>query len=181
VDEPTTNTAPAPAAQMTVADARPKTVTNGHAPGAFDLSSLAYADTGELEITHPATGAPTGWKWIIAGPSHPIVIEQGDEFARQAIRNRRDREAAQVNGRKWKPDDESPEENRKRNAKYFARRVLGWLPDQPVRLERDAPPVEFSLDNVARLLRQPKYGWLYRQVADYCSEDVGFILCSEQG
>jgi hypothetical protein len=180
VDDITANETQTPAARHSAHDHHAKPQTNGHAPGAFDLSSLAYADTGELVIVHPLTGEPTGWKWIIAGPGHPIVVEQGDEFARQAIRDRKARESAQVNSRKWKPDDESPEENRKRNARYFARRVLGWVPDQPVRLESGAAPVEFSTDNVAGLLRQPKFGWLYKQVADYCSEDVGFIQRSEK-
>jgi hypothetical protein len=149
-----------------------------NAGAAFDLSSLAYADTAVMEVEHPVTGEPTGWKITFAGPGHPISVELGDEIARRAIRDRKAKEAAQVNGRKWKPEDETPEQNREENAKFYAKRMLGWEP--AVRLVKDEPPLEFAHTAAIKLLASPSYFWLYRQVAQFLAADVGFIHSSKE-
>jgi hypothetical protein len=147
-----------------------------HAADAFDLFSLAYADTAVMEVENEETGLPSGWKITFAGPNHPISVELSDEIARRVIRQRKDKEQAQVNGRKWKADDETPKQNREQNAKYYAQRILGWEP--AVRLERGEPAVEFSQDAAFKVLSNPKYFWLYKQVARFLDGDAGFIPSS---
>lgn len=142
--------------------------------GSFDLSSLAYQDTSELVIEHPVTGQPTGWVWTVVGPAHRISIELSDEAARRVIKDRQRREAAQTNGKKWKPDEETPEGNREQNVEYFARRILSW--NHPARL--DGESLSFSQENVRKLLADPKYLWLYRQVTGYFTSDEAFIKAS---
>jgi hypothetical protein len=144
-----------------------------HDAVAFDLFSHAYAETAVMEVENEETGLPSGWKLTFAGPNHPITVELGDEIARRAIRQRKDKEQAQVNGRKWKADDETPKQNREDNANFYARRMLGWEP--AVRLERGEPPLEFSQEAAAKVLANPKYFWLYRQVARFLEADAGFI------
>lgn len=140
-----------------------------------DISALAYTETGELDILHPVTGEPIGWKWQIAGPSHAVSIQLGDEIARRQIRERHARETAQVNGRKWRPEDETPDKNRKENAQFYARRVLGF---NPVRVLGEE--LHFSTETCRRILEDPKFGWVYRQIAAYCVDDAGFIAGSEK-
>ena len=170
-----TATAAAPSAHPIMGDAHPKTLTNGHAPAAFDLSALAFADTAEMTVEHPVTGDPTDWKITFSGPGHPAAVALGDEVARRAIRDRKAREAAQVNGRKWKPEDETPEGNREDNSLYYAKRMLGWT---PVRFEAGAQPVAFSIPTAAGLLADPHFLWLYRQVTVFLAADAGFIASS---
>jgi hypothetical protein len=172
----TTVAAAVPLAPIVADNSRHIPLTNGHAPDAFDLSSLAYSDTAEMVVEHPGTGEPTTWKITFAGPGHPVSVALGDEIAKRAIRDRKAREAAQVNGRKWKPEDETPEQNREENGRYYAKRMLGWT---PVRLVAGADPVPFSLDNATRLLIDPKFLWLYRQVTAFLAADAGFIESSE--
>jgi hypothetical protein len=155
-------------------------MSENHDAVAFDLSSLAYTDTAVMEVEHPNTGEPTGWKITFAGPGHPISVELGDEIARRAIRDRKAREAAQVNGRKWKPaEDETPERNREDNANFYAKRMLGWEP--AVRLIKDAPAIEFSHEAAAKLLADPNFFWLQRQCAVFLAADAGFIQSSKRG
>jgi hypothetical protein len=144
----------------------------------FDLSSLAFLDTAEMEVLHPVTQEPLGWVILFAGPGHPTTVKLSNEASKRMIKARHVREEAQVNGRKWHADPETPEGNIQENSKGFARRMLGWSGrNGPVRLDgRDMP---FSVDLAAELLANPRYGWLYRQVAKFVMADEGFLSASE--
>jgi hypothetical protein len=146
------------------------------APAAFDLSSLAYLHTSEMVVRHPITDEPTTWKITFAGPGHPITVGLGDDFARRAIRQRKEREEAMTNGRKWKAPEESPDKNRRINATSFAKRMLDWT---PVVLKTGAAPIEFSTDAAVEILENQDFGWLYMQVSRFLADDAGFIPDSE--
>jgi hypothetical protein len=150
--------------------------TLADAPAAFDLSSLAYLPTAEMIVRHPITEEPTTWKITFAGPGHPITVGLGDDFARRSIKQRKEREEAMTNGRKWKAPEESPDKNRRINATSFARRMLDWT---PVVLKAGAPPVTFSTDRAIELLEDQAFGWLYMQVSRFLADDAGFIPDSE--
>lgn len=143
-----------------------------------DLSGLAYTETGVLEVLHPITDDPTGWKITFTGPGHPATVKLSDELARRQIKARQTREEAQVNGRKWKAETETPEGNRQDNAETYARRILDWTP--AVKLYPNEPPLAFSSGNAARVLADPNFLWLYRQVAAYLLADAGFIKSSRK-
>jgi hypothetical protein len=153
----------------------PAELTIGHA---VDLTGLAYIDTGVLEVLNPITDDPTGWQITFTGPGHPSTVRLSDELARRSIKQRQAREEAAVNGRKWKADTETPEGNRQDNAETYARRMLDWTP--AVRLYPDEPPLAFSQANASRLLADPNFLWLYRQVAAFLVADAGFIKSSKK-
>jgi hypothetical protein len=146
-------------------------------PAAFDLSELAFIDTADMTVEHPATNEPTEWVITFAGPGHPTSVALQDEIAKRAIRTRQAQQQAQTNGRKWKPEDETPDSNREDNARYYAKRMLSWKP--AVRLERGAAAMEFSQENARKLLVDPRYVWLYRQITAFLAADAGFIKNSE--
>jgi len=140
---------------------------------AFDLASLAYTDTAEIEVEHPVTGGPIGWTITVTGPSHPVAIALSDETARRVIQDRHRQTAAQINGRKWKPEEETPDGNREQNARYFARRILGWS-----KIDIQGEDYPFSQENAVKLLVDQRYQWLYRQIATFFAADEGFIKAS---
>lgn len=143
---------------------------------AFDLSSLAYLQTAEMIVRHPITDEPTTWKITFVGPGHPVSVALNDDFARRSIRQRKEREEAMTNGRKWKAPEESPDKNRKINATAFAKRMLDWT---PVVLNAGSPPVTFSPDRAVEILENPDFGWLYMQISRFLADDAGFIRDSE--
>lgn len=98
------------------------------APAAFDLSDLDSADDAVMEVY--ANGKPTGWLWTFAGPGHPKTIEQSNRLAKERLRREREQEAAMVNGRKWKPAEETVDDALSRNVQLVVDRLLGWSPIQ---------------------------------------------------
>ena len=44
----------------------------------FDVSDFAAADTAEMTVEHPQTGAPTRWRITFAGPGHSATTAQAD-------------------------------------------------------------------------------------------------------
>lgn len=140
------------------------------AEDSFDISALETADTAILEIRHPGTGMPSGWKWTIAGPGHPVTVEQGTRLSRKVLAEARLKEQAAVNGKKWRGDDRDPEEIRRENAETFAERVLGWT---DIKLRGEVYP--YSRENVVKLLLDPKMGTIYNQLIEFLRNDDSFL------
>jgi len=141
----------------------------------FDISALESTDTAILEILHPGNGEPSGWKWTIAGPAHPVTIEQGNRLSRKIMQDARTREMAQVNGRKWKPEEKTPEEQREENARLWAERVLDWT---PIKIRGNDLP--FSNENVVKVLLDPKLGTVYSQLLEFLKAEQSFTQGSAQ-
>lgn len=143
--------------------------TNGMNGEAFDIDELRSTDSEEVAIVHPITGAPTTWKWTLAGPGHPKSIEVANKAARETLRIERLRDQAQVNRRKWVEPEKTPDENRRANATSFAARVLGWT---PARINKADYP--FSEENAVNLLLDPAYGRIYVQLLEHFVSDASF-------
>jgi hypothetical protein len=141
---------------------------------AFDLSSMDAIDEAEMEVY--ANGQPTGWKWRFAGPGHPKTVEQGNRLARERLRREREQEAAQVNGRKWKPDSETVDEALDRNVRIVTDRLLGWTPVQMS--GKDYP---FTAENAKALLMDRRKSALLIQALEFLGDEKSFTPRSENG
>ena len=138
---------------------------------AVDLSAFVPNDSAVLEIL--GNGVPTGWKIELAGPSHPKTVEVANEAMRERLQKEKAVEFAQVNGRKYKVDDESPDERAHRNVSRLVKRILGWSPN-PVFKNIGDEPIVFSEEAATKLLLRPDMSWVLAQIADYVMSETAF-------
>ena len=138
----------------------------------FDIDDIAAVDQAEMVIKR-RDGTPTPWKWIIAGPGHPKSIALSERVTRENHARAKAQEQARVNGRKWKGDDETPEDALRRTAGIMADRVLGWVPES-VTLGGEAFP--FSRENVVKILMDPERGdTIVRQLDAFFDDERSFM------
>lgn len=142
----------------------------------FDLDALAAIDQAELEIKS-RDGKPTGWKWTIAGPAHPVTIELSNRATKENFARAKAQEMARVNGRKWKGDEESADDVLRQSAANIADRVLGWT---PVKFSGQDYPC--TKENVIALLMDPARGdTLVAQLTEFIGDERAFMKRSENG
>lgn len=142
---------------------------------AVNLSAFHPADTAVLDILAPGSARPIGWAITFAGPGHPKTVAWNEEKAREDLQKSRQIEMAQVNGRKYKPDDKSVADLRHDNVRWIAARILDWT---PVALEAGAAPINFSEAAAMELLAAPKLGWVYGQCLEFLASEQSFTPAS---
>lgn len=135
----------------------------------FDIADLATGETAEMAI-NTSSGAPTTWVWTIAGPGHPAAIKADREASDEARREELVKEKARINGRKYNPDFIDSAEQQRRNALYFAKKVLAWT---PVRINGAEFP--YSPASVTKILLDPNYQIVYRQLLDFLTDERSFM------
>ncbi|WP_414461824.1 hypothetical protein [Hyphomicrobium sp. DY-1] len=133
----------------------------------FDLSSLDTADEAEMEVR--INGKLSGWRLRFAGPGHQKSIQQENRLARENLERRKAQERAQVNGRKWKPEDETVEEVIAKNIQLIVERLIDWTP-----VTLDGEPYPFSPENARKLLSDPKKGTILTQCLDFLGDETIF-------
>lgn len=138
-------------------------------PAEVDLASFDELDEVDMVVSNPVTGEPTSWVITFAGPGHPLTIEQSNRLARETKREEDQKEAARVNGRKWKPDPETADERRARNVRWISERIVRWT---PVKFNGEELP--FSLENANRLLLDPRKPKLFQQCLDFLAAERSF-------
>ena len=136
----------------------------------FDLSAVDAEDEGELVIRHPKTLALTGWIWTFYGPGHPVTVDLSNRVAQAALKRAAARRQAQVNGKKWKEDEESLDQLRAENVDNIVTRTKGFTP-----IKLDGQLIEYSADAARQLLLDRKKGWLLEQITDYLKDEANFI------
>ncbi|PWJ80645.1 hypothetical protein C7441_112187 [Pseudaminobacter salicylatoxidans] len=139
----------------------------------FDLTELDAADE-DVMVVKRNDGTETGWKWTFAGPGHPKTIEQSNRLARERLRREKEQEQAQVNGKKWKAPDETPNEVLERNVRLVVERLLGW---SPIKMNGQDHP--FSPENAKALLTDRRKGTLLIQSLEFLGDDAAFTQRSE--
>ena len=72
----------------------------------LDLSAAVPLASFSLNLLLPGSSTPSGWIVELAGPMHPSTIEVNNLAAREQIAKEGAIEFAQVNGRKYKVEDE---------------------------------------------------------------------------
>lgn len=134
----------------------------------FDISNLAAADEGDLHVLD-GEGNKTGWIWTFAGPGHPATITIDREQNARFISRERDKERAQVNGKKWKGTDETPDELRGRTIAYIVARLLRWT---DIEMEGGAFPC--TPENARKILSDRRYGLVFDQANEFLREEKDF-------
>lgn len=136
----------------------------------FDISSFKTLATADMVVNHPITGVPTKWVITFAGPGHAQTIALADLQARRSLVEERKRVSAQVNGRKYKPDDVSPDEKRDEIVHDVVERIVTWTP-----VKLDGEVTEFSKPRAVALLRDPAYGKLFEQIIEFLAAERSFM------
>lgn len=133
----------------------------------FELSDFAAADTADMTVT--VSGKLTTWVWTFAGPGHPKSVEQSNRLSRERLHDDRLKESARVNGKKWKPTEQSVDETREKNIAYVIERLVGW---SPVKIGGADYP--FNAENARQLLIDPSRIGLLTQALEFISDDNAF-------
>ncbi|MBR1206958.1 MULTISPECIES: hypothetical protein [unclassified Bradyrhizobium] len=145
----------------------------------LDLSAHLPVDTFRLQIRRPGTDTPLGWVIELAGPAHAQTIALNNESTRDAIEKEKAIEFAQVNGRKWKTEDETVADRRRQNVTKVCRRIVGWSPN-PTFKTVSPDPIPFTIENAVDLFLRPELGSFFVQVTDYLTSERAFTRPSSQ-
>lgn len=134
----------------------------------FDISSLAALDEGEMHV-RDGKDNKTGWTWVFAGPGHPTTVAIDREQNARFIAREQAKERAQVNGKKWKGAEETPEELRQRTIDYIVARLLRWS-----EIELGGEPYPCTPDNARKILGDPRYGLVFDQANTFLRDEKDF-------
>ena len=145
------------------------------AVAAIDLSVFMPFDAAVLEVLNPATGSKIGWSITFAGPGHAKTEAWSNEKAREALHRARQIEAAQVNGKKFKPEERTVDEERRESVRWVVSRILDWT---PVKLAAGEEAIAFSEDAAVKLFMNPKLAWVYNQCLEFLNSDQSFTTAS---
>jgi hypothetical protein len=145
----------------------------------LDLSDLAPLSSFKLAILKPGTSLPTGWVIELAGPSHPHTLSVANDMTRENLERERAIETAQVNGRKWKGDQDSAEERRRKNVTKLCRRIIGWSPNPTFKFI-SPDPIAFSVPAAVDMFVRPELGSIFVQITDYFTSERAFMPPLEQ-
>lgn len=156
---------------------------NGTAPsGAPAVAKLRRADavpelTGVLYTVYPGTNERTGWNIALAGPGHPKTQAQADRTERQRLNKAAGIERAQVNGRKWKgEEDKQPADARREFVSSLVERIVSWTPfdmgDGSITFDEGDPSAP---ERAINLFLKPEMGSYAAQIVDYLTAERAFI------
>lgn len=139
----------------------------------LDLSGTVYSASEIFEPVVPGSDKKTGWRIELAGPSHPKTVALSEDVTRERLNREKAVEFAQVNGRKWKPDDETPDERAKRTVTRLVKRIVGWSPN-PLFKFFSPEPIQFSEEKAVELFLRPEMGGYLGQLADRFMSEAAF-------
>jgi hypothetical protein len=133
----------------------------------MDLDELNAADEAEMVVT--VNGHTTDWVWTFAGPGHPHAVAQTNRVVREALHRNRLKEQAQANNRKWKGEEQTPDELRTDNINFVLERLLGWS-----EVQMGGAPYPFSPENARKILDDRRKGALLQQAVEFLGDDNSF-------
>lgn len=136
---------------------------------AVDLSAAMPVDSAVLEIMKPGGVEGTGWKITFAGPGHPKAIAWSNEQSRRGLRKEQRIEQAQVNGKKYKPDEIEVDDRRRENVGWVVSRILDWTP-----VKIGGETIAFSESASTALLMRPDMGWAFGQMVEFLADERSF-------
>jgi hypothetical protein len=144
----------------------------------IDLSDAIPVESFFLEIIHPATKKPTGWKIELAGPQHANSIAVASEGGDDLIKEEFAVKVAQASGQKYEPDHETLQSRRRKNVGRICRRILGWSPN-PTFKNVQPEPIEFSVAAATDLFLRPDMAGFFIQITQYLTAEKAFIQPSD--
>jgi hypothetical protein len=168
VDDTTGNITPAPAAHSSADIAPPAPLSNGHDVEILDIGELAATDTAEMTVIHPLTKMPTTWVWTFAGPGHPTFLALSNALGMKDRAEGFADQRAMLGGRT--PKIKSTQEIIEDNVRRIAGRTLDFTP-----AKINGEDLRFSTETAHRILKDPKYGWLYTQIFNFLRDEDVFI------
>ena len=137
---------------------------------ALKLDDFATLDTAMLEVLKPGGTDRLGLSIELAGPSHPKAVAWQNETAKRNMRIASQKEQAQANGRKWKGDDETPDEQRDRNVAWIVTHIISWEPA----IEYQGVEHKFSPEIAAAILKDRRFGFIFEQCVDFLVDARSF-------
>ncbi len=137
----------------------------------FDLSEIDSAD--EAEMTVVAGGKTTDWIWTFAGPGHPQGVAQSNRVARESLHAQRQIVQARANSKKYKAEEQTPDELLTDNVNYVMERLLRWSP-----VTMNGQDYPFTQENARALLMDRKKGALLQQAIEFLLDDNSFTTRS---
>ncbi|ODT22218.1 MAG: hypothetical protein ABS35_15310 [Kaistia sp. SCN 65-12] len=144
--------------------------------GFVDLSGIVPVDSISYEILKPGSTEGTGWFIELADASHEQAVAWSNEQTRKGLRRQSQLEALQLNGRKIKPEDKDPVEQKRDNIGWVVSRIIGW---NPVKLSFISPdPIQYSEKAAFDVLSHPKMGFALIQLVEVISDDRSFTKAS---
>ncbi|QDZ10518.1 hypothetical protein [Devosia ginsengisoli] len=139
----------------------------------FSLDAFEASDTGKMQVLD-AAGNPTGWFWEFAGPGHPKTEALNNRLARERLHKSAQIEQSQVNGRKWKAEEEIPDAVRAKNIADLVARIVGWS-----EVIIGDKPFPFSPENAIEFLSHPKRVGVLTQAMEFLAAEKSFSPRSE--
>ena len=134
----------------------------------FSLDAFEAEDTAKMEVLDTA-GRPTGWFWEFAGPGHPRTEALNNRLARERLHKSAQIEQSQVNGRKWKADEETPDQIRAANITNRVERLIGWS-----EVVIDGQAFTFSPGKAVEFLSHPKRIGVLTQAVEFLASEKSF-------
>jgi hypothetical protein len=140
---------------------------------AIDIGGILPQDETTIEIMKPGGIEGTGWKVTLAGPAHEKTQAWVLENTRRNLRKQQQIEAAQVNGRKFKPEDRDVTDARRENVEWVVSRIVDWT---PVKIGAETFP--FSDAVAVDLLSRPALGFAFNQIVEAIGDERSFTKAS---
>jgi len=140
----------------------------------FSIDAFEASDTGKMQVLD-ASGNPTGWFWEFAGPGHPKTEALNNRLARERLHKSAQIEQTQINGRKWKADQETPDEVRAKNIADLVERIVGWS-----EVEIDGEAFAFSSAKAIEFLSHPKRVGVLTQAMEFVANEKSFTPRSDK-
>jgi hypothetical protein len=138
-----------------------------------DLDGDLPSETADLKMLKPGTAELNGWILTMAGPSHPKTLAYREKKQRERLHKEAAIEQAQVNGRKYKADQRTPEEAEIDTMQWVVSRIVTWSP-----VKVGGQMIEFSDAAATELLRRPTMAAYLQQIIDYLNADRAFMPAS---
>jgi len=137
----------------------------------LDLAEMGSLDTSEMTVYR--NGAALDWKWIFAGPGHEKAISLRDKLLKKDIARERKIDLARTNGKKYKPEEKTPDDRLNDSVSLVLGRLLGWTP-----IAFGGKDYEYTEENARKLLKDPKYAWLASQALEFIGDENAFMNSS---
>jgi len=135
-----------------------------------DLTADIPLETAELKILRPGTDVPNGWVLTMAGPAHPKTVAFQNERKRARLQRETSIEAAQVNGRKYKPEQKTAAEADAETMRWVVSRIVTWTP-----VKIGDQTIAFSDEAATELLLRPVMAPYLQQIIDYIEQERAFM------
>jgi hypothetical protein len=148
----------------------PKAVEDSEKIKPIDIDVGDFDAADESDMTVELNGKLTTWIWTFAGPGHDRTVAQSNRLSRERLHRDREQEASRVNGRKWKADEDTPDEMRQRNVGFVVERLLRWTP-----IKLNGEELAFSSEAASKLLGDPRKVSLLTQALEFLGEQKSFI------